>query len=71
MKNNDRPVSAQSSKIRCLAVPFDPQPSSELTGEIMSFLEKSIRIDKATAIEIFQYADAQNSPSFSMGLGNQ
>ena len=71
MKNNDRPVSAQSSKIGCLADPFDPQPSSELTEKIMYFLGKSITIDKATAIKISQYADAQNSPSFSMGPGNQ
>ena len=67
MKNNDRSVSAQSSKIGCLAVSFDPQSSSELTGKIMYFLEISIRTDKATAIKMFQYADVQNSPSFSVG----
>ena len=35
MKKDERPVGAQSSKNGCLAVPFGPPSSSELTGKIV------------------------------------
>ena len=70
MKNKERPVGVQSSKIGCLAVPLDSQSSSELATKIMYFLEKTIGTDQATAIKIFKYADARISSSFNMGPGN-
>ena len=67
MKNNDRPVGAQSSKKGCLAVTFGPPSLSELTEKVVCFVEKSIMIDKATEIKIFQVSRCTKFSKFQNG----